>query len=138
MKTIFNPFNIICLALFFSACGAGSDKVTGSTLLTDDLSGNYAREYKKDKGSYFNTFRDTILIVRKDQNFEVANHKWFESSDHMDEGFSKIHGFQTFQGIYNQTDTTISHPQGGSLKFDKRNRAIYMVDKPDQLYIKVK
>lgn len=123
---------VLCLA----ACGSGSDKVTGSSSLTDELSGKYSREYKKETDK--SIIRDTILIVKKDQNFEVVNHRWFFDMLKPNDGFSKVSGFGSFEGIFNQTDTTLSNPQGGSMRFDLSKGILYIVDKPGMSYTKIK
>lgn len=136
MKKLQKLLAALTLVLALSACGPGGDKVTGSASLTDNLAGCYAREYKKDNGKI--NIKDTILIIHKDANFEVSNHHWFFDSLKPNEGYSKVKGFETFQGTFNHTDTTITHPMGGSFKFDVAKGVLYPVDKPDQLYIKVK
>jgi hypothetical protein len=136
MKNMLKLSAILSFIIFLAACGSGSDKVTGSASLTDNLAGKYSRQYKKEAEGTI--IRDTILIVKKDQNFEVENHRWFFDNLKPEDGYTKVSGFQSFQGVFNQTDTTISHPQGGSMKFNLRTGVLSFVDKPEMLYTKVK
>jgi hypothetical protein len=138
MKNMLKLSTILSFVFFLAACSSGSDKVTGSASLTDDLAGKYSREYKKNQGDYFNLIKDTIVVIKKDQNFEIAEHRWYKPSNEPEKAYVKVGGFHTFQGVFNQTDTTISHPQGGSIKFDVAKSSLTFPDNPEMVYIKVK
>ncbi|MET3114891.1 hypothetical protein AAKU52_002631 [Pedobacter sp. CG_S7] len=136
MKNVLKLSALFMAVLGLSACGSGGDQVTGSSSITEQVAGIYSREEKAPTEDWI--YRDTILVIRKDKNFEVGNHKWFFSKREQERGFYKVSGFQSFQGVYNEIDTTISHPQRGSLKIDINKGLLYIVDKPEKVYTKIK
>lgn len=148
MKNVFKISLAFAVGLL-TGCLGSSDPVTGSKALTDQVAGKYAREWQEDKGSYMAYGRDTIYLIQKDNNFEVNNHRWYNTINkdssptknyrgEIQTGYTRIGGFPTFQGIFNKIDSTISNTQGGSFKVNVVTGKLYIVDNPRFTYTKVK
>ena len=129
---------LLSIGLFLSSCNSDSDKITGSSSLSDQIAGKYTRSSKEDFGTYTNSIKDTIDIAKKDEKFEVQNRRWFMSSNDTADGYSQTQGFGTFQSTYNKADSSLANPLGGSIKFDRINQSIYLSETPSITYAKVK
>jgi len=122
--------------MILSSCNYSSDDITGSQTLTNSITGKYTKSFTENHGSYSDFIRDTIIIIKKDHGFEIQNHVYFSSSLDDSTIFTKVPGFPTFQGVYNKTDSSITHPSKGSLKFNFLNNTVYSADNPSLSYLK--
>ena len=130
-----SSFYFLVFILSIGCQGKHETNITGSS---NDISGKYYREYKEPHGSYYLNIRDTIIVIKKDRSYEIQNHQWFISSDKPNEPYFRVPGFPTYQGTFNEIDTSISRERGGSIKFDLQKQLLYNADHPEIHYFKDK
>lgn len=138
---------LIVVVGLFTGCSGANDKVTGSKSLTEEVTGKYARSLNfSGKSSYdgqpFTSFlKDTIIVIQKDNGFEIQNHYWKKTVNKNGKSSDSNGEYgkgETFQGTFNKIDTTISSPLGGSIKINTQKGQLFATEHPDIIFSKVK
>lgn len=146
MKNVFQISLAFAVGLL-TGCLGSSDPVTGSKSLTDQVAGKYVRTLETNgvssyDGKPFTTsLKDTILLIQKDQGFEVQNRYWKRvvSNDVSSSNSKGEYGKgDSYQATFNKIDTTITNPLGGSIKIDVNKGLLFGVDRPKVIFNKIK
>lgn len=136
----------ILTAGFIASCGNGG-RTTDKKTLVDEIAGSYARvstvsgKSTYDDQPFTSELRDTIILIKKDNGFEVQDRHWKKTTDKNGQSSDPdgIHGNgDTFQGAFNESDTTISNPLGGGVKLNTAKGQLFPIGHPGLVFTKIK
>lgn len=124
-----NILAFLSLGVMVTSCVSPTNKTMDSQSIKDKIKGVYVRNGINKVFDKSYAFNDTLKFAPKDKTVEVTFR-------------SKINGElkspATAQYDFNLTDSTLTHMEGYTIKIEIDQGRAYMVNKPREIYNKVK
>lgn len=141
MKT---NMTLVAVGFVILSCSNGKDSGSG-----DEISGVYSREYSftvvnPETGSDvgIRTIRDTIFIRPAENGYELSNAKWklndYDAGGWQNMEHSDSRPMQTFTASFNDGNSSLTSESGQALFLDLENKKLFIDNKHENSYEKIK